>query len=153
MTYPKVIYLDIDGVLHPTSPMMDGLFGRAHLLEELFTNPSDRIRIVISSSWRFTHSLAALQAKLPSALAQRVIDTTGPALIGKHARYQEIVAHATSKLDPGTEWRALDDSYWEFPNHCKELIRCNPNTGMSSKEVDQLLLWLNGQTCPSQSLP
>ena len=142
MASAKVIYLDFDGVLHPTSPVMDGLFSRAHLLEELFANLQEPTRIIVSSSWRFTHTLKELQAKLPNALAQCVIDTTGAPVIGKHARYQEILTHA-NQLEPGTEWRALDDSYWEFPAHCEQLIRCNPNTGISAKEVAQLANWLN----------
>ena len=132
MPSSKVVYLDFDGVLHPSSPVMDGLFSRSYLLEPLFEN-SDA-SIVISSSWRFTHSLEQLQAKLPSHLAQRVIGITGDAVIGKHARYQEIMNHVR-QLEPGTRWCALDDSYWEFPTSCKELIRCNPNTGIGVKEV------------------
>jgi hypothetical protein len=62
-------------------------------------------------------------------------------VIGKHARYQEIMTHVR-QLGPGTAWRALDDSYWEFPTSCKELIRCNPNTGIGAKEVAQLNNWL-----------
>lgn len=142
MQATRVIYLDFDGVLHPTSPVLDSLFSRVHLLEDLLANYQNTARIVISSSWRFTHSLKELQSKLPSSLAQFVIDTTGAPVIGKHARYQEIVAHA-SKLHFAAEWRALDDSYWEFPSKCKELIRCNPNTGMSAKEVAQLAHWLS----------
>ena len=139
MPSSKVVYLDFDGVLHPSSPVMDGLFSRSHLLEPLFENSDTSI--VISSSWRFTHSLEQLKAKLPSPLAQRVIDMTGNAVIGKHARYQEILNHAR-QLDPATAWCAVDDSYWEFPTSCKELIRCNPNTGIGPKEVAQLRTWL-----------
>lgn len=139
MPSSKVVYLDFDGVLHPSSPVMDGLFSRSHLLEPLFENSDTSI--VISSSWRFTHSIAELQAKLPSHLAQRVIDMTGNAVIGKHARYQEIVNHVR-QFDPGTLWCAVDDSYWEFPTSCKELIRCNPNTGIGPKEIALLRTWL-----------
>ena len=119
---------------------MDGLFSRSHLLEALFENSN--AEIVISSSWRFTHSLRELQAKLPSHLARHVIGMTGNAVIGKYARYQEIMNHA-QQLAPSTTWRALDDSYWEFPTSCKELIRCNPNTGIGAKEVAQLSAWLS----------
>lgn len=139
MPSSKVVYLDFDGVLHPSSPVMDGLFSRSHLLEPLFENSN--AEIVISSSWRFTHTLGELQAKLPNHLAQRVIGMTGNAVIGKHARYQEIMNHA-QQLAPGTPWRALDDSYWEFPTSSKELIRCNPNTGIGPKEVELLRTWL-----------
>jgi len=139
MPYRKIIYLDFDGVLHPTSPVTEGLFSRAHLLEPLFED--NLAGIVISSSWRFTHLLPALQAKLPDSLAKCVIDMTGDAMTGKHARYQEIIHH-TKGLEPGTAWRALDDSYWEFPTGCKELIRCNPNTGIGPKEIALLRTWL-----------
>jgi hypothetical protein len=118
---------------------MDGLFSRSHLLEPLFEN--SHADIVISSSWRFTHTLEQLKVKLPSTLAQRVIGMTGNAVIGKHARYQEIMNHVR-QLEPGTAWCALDDSYWEFPSPCAELIRCNPNTGISNKQVDILTAWL-----------
>jgi hypothetical protein len=140
MPHRKIVYLDFDGVLHATSLVTEGLLSRVHLLEPLFE--SDCAGIVISSSWRFTHSLLALQAKLPSTLAKRLIGMTGDAIIGKHARYQEIINHVHT-LEGPIDWRALDDSYWEFPSNCQELIRCNPNTGISPKEVAQLNAWLN----------
>jgi HAD domain in Swiss Army Knife RNA repair proteins len=139
MPHRKIVYLDFDGVLHATSLVTEGLFSRVHLLEPLFED--GLAGIVISSSWRFTHSLSSLQAKLPSTLAKCVIGMTGDAIIGKHARYQEIIHH-TKGLEPCTSWCALDDSYWEFPSDCKELIRCNPNTGVGPKEVAQLTVWL-----------
>jgi hypothetical protein len=139
MPAKELVYLDFDGVLHPASPVMGDLFSRAYLLEPIVEKTD--LQIVISSSWRFTHTLEQLQAKLPSTLAQRVIGMTGDAVIGKHARYQEIMNHVR-QLEPGTAWRALDDSYWEFPTSCKELIRCNPNTGIGVKEVAQLNTWL-----------
>ena len=139
----KIVYLDFDGVLHPSTPTNEGLFSRAALLEPAFENT--RCSIVISSSWRFTHSLDNLRKKLPSFLAQRVVDTTGAAVIGKHARYQEITAHAYSH-DDVILWRALDDSHWEFPVNCSELIHCNPNTGIGPKEITKLAAWLSNES-------
>jgi hypothetical protein len=133
MSSSKVVYLDFDGVLHPSSPMMDGLFSRSHLLEPLFENSN--AEIVISSSWRFTHTPGELQAKLTSHLAQRVIGMTDNAVIGKHTRYQEILHHVRH-LEPHTTWRALDNFYLEFPTSC------NPNTGIGPKEIAQLRTWL-----------
>lgn len=134
----KIIYLDFDGVLHPSTPGENALFSKAYLLEPIVENSN--ASIVISSSWRFTHTLENLKAKLPSFLASRVIDTTGHPIIGKHARYQEVSSHAYK--NNFSRWRALDDSYWEFPSNCKELIRCNPNSGISTKEIMQLATWL-----------
>jgi hypothetical protein len=96
---------------------------------------------VISSSWRFTHSLEKLQKLLPNSISNLVIGVTGAPVIGKHPRYQEIQTFLQSH--GGSNWRALDDSYWEFPTPCLELIRCNPNTGISEKQVQELNQWIN----------
>ena len=135
----KLLFLDFDGVLHPTHFAGEDPFNRVHLLEESLTG-SD-LGIVISSSWRFTHSLEKLQKLLPDSISDLVIGVTGAPVIGKHPRYQEIqnflLTHGASN------WRALDDSYWEFPNSCPELIRCNPNTGISEKQIQELNQWIN----------
>lgn len=136
----KVLFLDFDGVLHPSSPGIDPLFSRAPLLEEALIN--HEIPIVISSSWRFTHSLKQLKDKLPKKLANMVIDVTGKAIIGKYPRHTEILNYLNNSNEYSS-WRSLDDSYWEFPSSCKELIRCNPNSGIGSREVKLLTEWLN----------
>ncbi|MDH6504812.1 HAD domain-containing protein [Polynucleobacter sphagniphilus] len=134
----KLLFLDFDGVLHPTHFAGEDPFNRVHLLEE--TLEGSNIEIVISSSWRFTHSLEKLQKLLPNLISSLVIGVTGPPVIGKHPRYQEIVnflqSHGVSN------WKALDDSYWEFPTPCRELIRCNPNTGISEKQMKELSQWM-----------
>jgi len=40
------------------------------------------------------------------------------------------------------EWMALDDSWIDFPEGCENLIRCNPNTGITDQEMKQLIDWL-----------
>ncbi|HOF51280.1 MAG TPA: hypothetical protein PKX82_03175, partial [Rhodoferax sp.] len=40
------------------------------------------------------------------------------------------------------DWRALDDSFFEFPPSCPELIPCNPNDGMAELQVQVLKQWL-----------
>jgi HAD domain in Swiss Army Knife RNA repair proteins len=135
----KILFLDFDGVLHPTHFAGEDPFNRADLLEEVLTNSAPAI--VISSSWRFTHSPEKLQKTLPSFIAKLVIGTTGSPVIGKHPRFNEIKAYLNSY---GTaNWKALDDSYWEFPMPCPQLIRCNPNTGITPKQILELEQWLN----------
>ena len=135
----KLLFLDFDGVLHPSSSGVDNLFTKASLLS--MTLYEIDIPIVISSSWRFTHSLKELKEKLPSELSNKVIGITGEPVIGKHSRYKEIVNYLSNHKDY-KDWRALDDSYWEFPSRCRELIRCNPNTGLGTKEIKHLNQWL-----------
>ena len=134
----KLLFLDFDGVLHPTHFAGQDPFNRVHLLEE--TLAGSNIGIVISSSWRFTHSLEKLQKLLPNSISSLVISVTGSPVIGKHARYQEIVNFLRSY--GASNWKALDDSYWEFPSPCPELIRCNPNTGISEKQIQELSQWM-----------
>ena len=135
----KLLFLDFDGVLHPTHFAGEDPFNRVHLLEEPLAR-SD-LGIVISSSWRFTHSIEKLQKLLPSSISNLVIGVTGAPVIGKHPRYQEIQTFL--KSHGHSNWRALDDSYWEFPSPCPELIRCNPNTGISEKQIQELNQWIN----------
>ncbi|QWE09844.1 HAD domain-containing protein [Polynucleobacter sp. es-EL-1] len=134
----RILFLDFDGVLHPTHFAGEDPFNRVHLLEAALVNQP--LGIVISSSWRFTHSLEKLRKLLPNSIAQLVIGTTGAAVIGKHPRYQEIQAYLHSYGQ--AHWCALDDSYWEFPTPCPELIRCNPNTGITEKQIALLTTWL-----------
>jgi len=136
----KILFLDFDGVLHPTSARIPNLFNRASLLNSIITN--SHCSIVLSTSWRFIHSLADLCSLLPKQIASEVIDVTGAAHIGEHARYQEILNYLARFNSQPYDWRALDDSFWEFPIGCNELIRCDPNTGLTNKEIITLKSWL-----------
>ena len=134
-----MLFLDFDGVLHPSSLGSDHLFSKASLLSMALYDID--IPIVVSSSWRFTHSMKELKGRLPSEIAKKIVDVTGAAVIGKYPRYNEIINYLGTQKDV-TDWRALDDSYWEFPSPCPELIRCNPNTGINIHEVNAISNWL-----------
>lgn len=135
----KLLFLDFDGVLHPTNFAWESPFNRVSLLEEALSKSS--LGIVISSSWRFTHSIERLGNLLPSSISKSIIGITGAPVIGKHPRFQEIQIYLG--IHGQADWRALDDSYWEFPYPCPELIRCNPNTGLSDKQLIELRKWLS----------
>ena len=138
MSKEKLLFLDFDGVLHPSHFASGSAFARASLLEETLLQFCPKI--VVSSSWRFTHSIERLKKIVPGAIANLIVGTTGAPVIGKHPRFNEI-QNFLQGYGP-VDWRALDDSYWEFPNPCPKLIRCNPNTGISNKQVDILGIWL-----------
>ena len=83
-----------------------------------------------------------LKQMLPDGLAHRVVGRTGPALVVKHARYQEIKAYLDQRGKSLANWRALDDAVLEFPKECEHLILCNPNTGMTQMQVQAVCKWL-----------
>ena len=139
MSKEKILFLDFDGVLHPTHFAGESPFSRAQLLEETLALFSPKI--VISSSWRFTHNLEKLQKTIPNHISSLIIGATGQAVIGKHPRFTEIQNYLRGY--GSADWKALDDSYWEFPNPCFRLIRCNPNTGITDKQILELQQWLS----------
>jgi hypothetical protein len=55
----KILFLDFDGVLHPTHCKQGDEFSRLHLFEVLFLDSF--CEIVVSSSWRFHHSINELK--------------------------------------------------------------------------------------------
>ena len=134
----KVLFLDFDGVLHPASHG-SVLFSQMNLLEEAVGNES--CQIVISSSWRFHMKMDDLKKHFSLPVRNKIVGVTGDAYIGSYARFHEINAYA---MQHGiVNWRALDDSYWEFPQGCSQLIRCNPNSGLTQREIKVLSEWLN----------
>ena len=134
----KLLFLDFDGVLHPSHFAGEAPFSCALLLEETLALFSPKI--VISSSWRFTHNLEKLQKTVPVFISSLIIGATGAAIVGKHPRFSEIQNYLRG-YGP-VDWKALDDSYWEFPNPCPRLIRCNPNTGINDRQLLELNQWL-----------
>ena len=135
----KYLFLDFDGVLHPTTHG-SRLFSSAHLLEEVFFQCP--CNVIISSSWRFHLDINEIKLSLPEGIRPLIKGVTGEAYLGQYARYHEIVGYLYDRDKHFANWRALDDSWAEFPDGCDNLIGCNPNTGMTDLEVGQLLEWL-----------
>jgi hypothetical protein len=133
----RALFLDFDGVLHPTLHG-SALFSQMNLLEEALGK--EACQIVISSSWRFHVEIEKIRGYFSKSIQDRILGITGEAYIGSYARFHEIYCYVENHGIK--DWRALDDAYWEFPKDCGNLIRCNPNTGLSSAEVNLVKSWL-----------
>jgi hypothetical protein len=142
----KTLFLDFDGVLHPTLAQPSALFIHGSRLAEALRLCS--VNIVISSSWRFHFSKEDYLEKLPLELASQVVGATGEAHVGKFSRWHEIQQYV--KKHRIVDWRALDDSTFEFPLGCRELIACDGSVGVTSAQLDLVTVWLrqasSGQT-------
>jgi hypothetical protein len=134
----KYIYLDFDGVLHPSFARKDQLF---QLMPSFISVVEEaRVKIVISSSWRFQESFEYLQALFPMNIQHNIYGCTGDAYIGKWARWNEIKRHVrNNRVD---EWIALDDAYFEFPPDCGNLILCEGSKGLQIEQIFALKEWL-----------
>ena len=136
----KILFLDFDGVLHPSMCDIKKYLSHAPLLAALITEYP--CQIVISSSWRFQYTLEEIKKMLPKAISQQVIGMTGEAYPGAYQRYNEIkfylLVHGKSLAD----WKALDVTQNEFPADCKNLIICSHLTGLGQKQIQELKKWL-----------
>lgn len=110
-----VIFLDIDGVLHPLFPRKDRpaeeskpLAYLPRLAATLRDFPSSYV--VISSTWRIQRSLAELQALFPRDLQSRIIGSTPIFFDSTRPGGREAEAMAWLDTHPEhTNWLAVDD--------------------------------------------
>lgn len=137
----KYLFLDFDGVLHPSLCDDKDRFSRVDLLAEVFS--STTCQIVISSSWRFQFTLYQLTQLLPKAISSLVIGVTGEACIGQYARYYEIKQWLANKQKPFADWVAIDDAINEFPSDCQNLIATKSSQGIIKDQIVRLKEWFD----------
>ena len=133
------LFLDFDGVLHPGhAKPADFIFKMPMFAEAIGSND---VRIIVSSSWRFQLTYNEIESRFPVSLRKKIDGVTGDAFVGRHARWQEIQACVRSRGI--SNWRALDDSRFEFPVGCTELIWCEGSRGIEQAQVVQIRTWLS----------
>ncbi|WP_233887957.1 HAD domain-containing protein [Paraburkholderia flagellata] len=139
-----ILFLDLDGVLHPLGEIaLDGngqlaryptLF-RWRPIPETLLDPFPEVRIVVSSDWRRLFDDPSL-VQLLGPLGTRfdgVVQAYGP------SRMDEILTEV--KHRNVTRWLALDDhlSVVNAAASDTRLIPCDAATGLSSSSVQQSL--------------
>ncbi len=137
----KYLFLDFDGVLHPSLSDNKDRFSKVNLLSQALT--SSKCQIIISSSWRFQFTLDQLKKMLPRSISNLVVDTTGEAITGQYARYNEIKHWLESIQKPFADWMAIDDAINEFPPDCPNLIATKSFQGLTEDQVSKLKKWFD----------
>ena len=139
-----LLFLDFDGVLHPAHCETDLLFCRNELLE-LWLRERQDVDVVISSSWREPHPLPELRAFFSDDIAPRIVGAT-PRSIHKAQRRRpdgtpgpEREAEIRDWLQrhgrTAEPWVALDDQAFRFRKECRHLVLCNPQVGLTHREL------------------
>jgi hypothetical protein len=137
----KILFLDFDGVLHPLNSTKERLFCNVRYLEKSLEGAS--CKIVITSNWRLTHSIDMLRKLLPKKISELIIGATDITTGVRHRRFKEIQDYLNTYIDSSpVDWRAIDDIPQDFPIECGNLIHCDSNFGMGSKEQIQITQWL-----------
>jgi len=135
----RILFLDIDGVVHPGPDVATSLthFCWLPILTRL-TAGVDDVRFVVHSTWRHQYDLPELREMLGS-LNSRILDVTmGP------GRWDSIEGWLDGNRSTVASFRVLDDELDEFPDPPpSELIICRPDMGVSEPRVQALLrTWL-----------
>ncbi len=136
-----ILFLDIDGVLHPDPPQPDQrLRALPRLVEILRDLP--QVEVVISSLWREHLSLDQLRELFPADLRERIIGVTPIAerIDGwlPARREGEILEWLEASGRAGEPWLAIDDQAWQFTQHRNRLIACVFYDGITDQIEAQL---------------
>ncbi len=158
-----VLYLDLDGVLHPhdvhvrpDGTVFLGLLGLGHtlfehapLLADILSEHPD-VRIVLSSSWVPSRGLAGTSQMLPPELRRRVVGAT----FDPHTMLHEVWAsvargyqvQADVRQRQPAKWLALDDDVADWPQEDQaHLVRTDPILGLAREgALDELRAQLKG---------
>lgn len=139
-----LLFLDFDGVLHPSLCLEREHFCRLPLFEAVMRR-FPGVRIVISSSWRHHFPLAHLLARFSGDIAGQVVGTT-PLVAPDEpfCRHREILAYLELQGLEQAAWLALDDSSYEFPARCANLQLCDGRYGLTEAHAEDLAQRLSG---------
>lgn len=127
-----ILFLDVDGVLHPEPCPTRHYFCRLPLLEEILMDFS-KVQIAISSVWRLdwaeeSEQIAGMKEHFSLTLKDRVVGVTpdhrrtaasrAPEGLADYLREWECVDWLRTHRPPGTPHLMLDDRPWLFrPNN------------------------------------
>jgi hypothetical protein len=103
-----VLFLDFDGVLHPCQ---SGSFRHMPLFEQwLLTHPS--VEVVVSSTWRETHTFTELCSLFPATVRDRIIGTTP---VFEDRLREDEIQHFACRHGIA-HWFCIDDQVSDFPS-------------------------------------
>ena len=133
-----ILFLDFDGVLRRLTSDPSRFDKDCLDCFELLIRQCPEVKIVISSTWRFAMSLAAIRKRFSPDVAEKIVGVTPEAPINSlHDRYKEICAYLKR---PGVEakcWIAIDDDPELYPQGAPVLLT-DPNTGFDNNCADKL---------------
>jgi hypothetical protein len=139
----KYIFLDFDGVLHGEEfniPLFVHMDRFCNTIRPFLPD----VNIIISSSWRETHSLEHLKSNFHQDIREFIVGETPVHVDGfSHCgRYKEILAYCKNNQIHLHQWIALDDMHDLFPENCPNLIAVQGFAGLSPRNLDNLVKFL-----------
>ena len=138
-----LLFLDIDGVLHPVGgdySFSSRFFSHLPPLEELLREFRS-VDVVISSDWRLTESIEQLQRYFSADIQHRIIGATpqiDPNAAVHQRRQLEIQAWLDGNGRHDAEWVALDDWPSNFEAGFARLVLTDPKRAFDQDSFQEL---------------
>ena len=135
----QLLFLDFDGVLHPKhSDTSDHFCLLANFESVMREFPA--VRIVIASTWRQAYSLNHIRRMFSQDIAARIIGLTPDweESGDEYVRFREIREFLRSHSLTDAQWIAVDDSDFEFPEGCRNLLLCHSQCGLDADAAEAL---------------
>lgn len=138
-----LLFLDIDGVLHPVETdysFSSRFFSHLPRLEALLRE-FESVDVVISSDWRLAESIEQLQRYFSADIRHRIIGAT-PQIDSNatvhHRRQLEIQAWLDGNGRSEAEWIALDDWPSSFEAGFARLVLTDPTRAFDQDSFQEL---------------
>ncbi|WP_137860653.1 HAD domain-containing protein [Variovorax sp. 3P27G3] len=141
--FSDLLFLDVDGVLHPVGAdysFSSRFFSHLPLLEELLREFGS-VEIVISSDWRLAEGIEQLQGYFSADIRHRVIGATpqiDPNLAVHNRRQLEIQVWLNGNGRSDAEWVALDDWPLSFEAGFARLVLTDPTRAFDQDSFQEL---------------
>lgn len=138
-----LLFLDIDGVLHPVGmdySFNSRFFSHLPLLEDLLREFKS-VDVVISSDWRLAENVERLQRYFSDDIRHRIIGATPqlyPLSPVKNRRQLEIQAWLDGNGRADTEWVALDDWSESFEAGLARVVLTDPKNAFDQDSFQEL---------------
>jgi HAD domain in Swiss Army Knife RNA repair proteins len=134
----RILFLDFDGVLHPSSATShsDGWFCWLPTLFSLLDGHAD-IRVVVHSSWRYEYTDPELK---------KLLGPAGQWFAGSAPRLRRelaIQAVLQANKEALTSYLVIDDDEKEFAGSSLAVVFCGSSVGISDARVQESIAgWL-----------
>uniref|UniRef100_UPI000D3D2AF5 HAD domain-containing protein n=1 Tax=unclassified Variovorax TaxID=663243 RepID=UPI000D3D2AF5 len=138
-----LLFLDVDGVLHPVETdysFSSRFFSHLPLLEELLREFRS-VDVVISSDWRVAESVEQLQRYFSEDIRHGIIGATPQLDLNaavQHQRRLEIQAWLKGNDRDDAEWVALDDWPESFEAGFARLVLTDPKRAFDQDSCQEL---------------
>lgn len=136
-----ILFLDFDGVTHPEPYDQEPAFQQLPLIEAVVRDMVG-VEIVVSSSWRESHSLEELREFFALDIQSRVVGVTpdiwDPERPQPFLRESECMAWLVANRPAGTRWLAIDDRPSWFQPNCPNLLVTDTTQGFISNQIEML---------------